>query len=176
MLRYVIGLGSNLGDRLARLRAGVQGCAENGTIVAVSTLFETDPVGGPKQGPYLNAALRLDSELSPETLLDALLAVERRQGRERRVRWGPRTLDLDLLWSPGLQRSVAPSLPHPRLAERGFALIPLLEVAPDARDPGSGRPYAELLPGQPLEGLRRVPAPTPWCPDFPHEIEVFQGL
>jgi 2-amino-4-hydroxy-6-hydroxymethyldihydropteridine diphosphokinase len=174
---FVVGLGSNLGQRLDHLRAGARSSAHLGRITAVSTVFESDPVGGPVQGPYLNAAFRLESDLTPEELLSALLGIERTQGRERRERWGPRTLDLDVLWAPGLVRSSpAPVLPHPRLTDRPFALVPLLEVAPEARDPHSDRRYDEWLSGLSLGGLRRLARQDPWCPEFPREIRRFQAL
>ncbi len=171
----MIGLGSNLGDRWAQLRAGVRGVAEFGTVVAVSTDLETDAVGGPPQGPFLNAALRLSTNLGLEELLAALLGLERAAGRQRRVRWGPRTLDLDLLWA-GDRRSEEPHLqvPHPRLLERPFALIPLVEVAPEARDPRSGTTYLSVVETTPLGGLRRASGSGPWCHGFPSEIMTFR--
>lgn len=177
MITFVVGLGSNLGQRLEYLRAGVRSSARLGRITAVSTVFESDPVGGPVQGTYLNAAFRLESDLTPEEFLGALLGIERTQKRERRERWGPRTLDLDVLWAPGLVRSgPAPVLPHPRLTDRAFALVPLLEVAPAARDPHSDRPYDQWLSGLSLGGLRRLPRQGPLCPEFPREIRRFQVL
>jgi 2-amino-4-hydroxy-6-hydroxymethyldihydropteridine diphosphokinase len=160
---YVIGLGSNLGDRAACLTRARERVAGLGTLVARSSLFESAAVGGPAQGPYLNAALRLSSELAPAELVAALLEIERQLGRIRRERWGPRTLDLDLLWAPGLVVETEElCLPHPRLSERTFALRPLLEVAPEASDPRSGEPYERAL-GR-LEGpeLVRVADADSW--------------
>ena len=137
MTRAYVGLGSNLGDREATIRAAV---AALPGVVAVSSLRETEPVGPVEQPPFLNGAVALETELSPRELLDVLLAVERELGRERRERWGPRTIDLDLLLygdrvvdEPGL------SLPHPRLHERRFALEPLAELDPELAVPGRGR-------------------------------------
>ncbi len=147
--RAYIGLGSNLGDRDAALRAAIAAleCAPGVRVAAVSGFFETKPVGGPAgQGDYLNAALGLDVVLAPRALLELLLAVEKGLGRTREIRFGPRTIDLDLLLydeecieEPGLE------VPHPRFRERLFVLEPLAEIAPGAIDPCSGRTIADLL-------------------------------
>ena len=135
-LAYV-GLGSNLGDREATILAAV--AALRG-VVAVSQLRETDPVGVTEQPAFLNGAVALETELSPRELLDSLLAVERELGRERRERWGPRTIDLDLLLY-GTETLEEPGLtvPHPHLHERRFALEPLAELDPELVVPGRGR-------------------------------------
>lgn len=145
-IRYVIGLGSNLGDRLALLRRAVIELAGVGPLARASRLYESDPWGGPEQGPFLNAAVALDSGLGPALLLERLLEIERKLGRERRERWGPRTIDLDLLWARGVTHS-APGLrvPHERLTERTFALGPLLEVEPDAEAPAGQEIYPLVL-------------------------------
>ncbi len=161
---YVIGLGANLGDRLPTLRSAVAALGHRGVVRAVSHLYETAAVG-PPQPAYLNAAVLLESTLDPADLLQELLLIERDHGRERRERWGPRTLDLDLLYSPGLVLS-SPSLmvPHPELTRRAFALAPLLDVAPDACEPGSGRRYAELLASLPGQEVRCLEERDAWCP------------
>jgi 2-amino-4-hydroxy-6-hydroxymethyldihydropteridine diphosphokinase len=140
-LAYV-GVGSNLGDREATIRAAVDALPG---VVAVSSLRETDPVGVTDQPAFLNGAVALETELSPRELLERLLAIERELGRERRERWGPRTIDLDLLLygaetvdEPGLR------VPHPRLHERRFALEPLAELDPELAVPGRGRVGALL--------------------------------
>jgi 2-amino-4-hydroxy-6-hydroxymethyldihydropteridine diphosphokinase len=140
--RAYVGVGSNLGDREETIRAAIAALPD---VVAVSELRETDPVGVTDQPPFLNGAVALDTALAPRELLEALLAVERQLGRERRERWGPRTIDLDLLLygceavdEPGL------TVPHPRLHERRFALEPLAELEPDLVVPGRGR-VADLL-------------------------------
>jgi 2-amino-4-hydroxy-6-hydroxymethyldihydropteridine diphosphokinase len=140
--RAYVGVGSNLGDREALVRAAVEALPG---VVAVSALRETDPVGEVEQPRFLNGAVALETELPPRELLDLLLAVERRLGRERRERWGPRTIDLDLLLygaetidEPGL------TVPHPRLHERRFALEPLAELDPQLAVPGRGS-VKELL-------------------------------
>lgn len=133
MTIYAIGLGSNLGDRLANLRAGLAGLRSLGEVSAVSAVYGTEPVGGPAQGPYLNAVAILETSLDPSRLLDELAAIEARSGRVREVRWGPRTLDLDILASDGPQVGTKRlQVPHPRVGEREFALRPLTEVWPEA--------------------------------------------
>lgn len=145
--RIVVGLGANLGDRLATLRQAAELLAASAGVEALgrSSIVETPPFGGPEQPDYLNAAVLLGYQGTPQQLLDTALGIEQRLGRRRpdAVRWGPRTIDIDLLWAeervvdlPGLR------IPHPRLAERPFALQPLLELCPDAVDLASGEPYA----------------------------------
>ncbi len=143
-LDCVLGLGSNLGDRVGHFREAVRQLRLHSEIAAISALYESAPLG-PPQPTYLNAAVRLKTRLSPFTLLQLQLSIERACGRERRERWGPRTLDLDLLFivrrkvrSPGLV------VPHPELTRRAFALLPLLDVMPDAADPTTGRSYADI--------------------------------
>lgn len=159
----VIGLGANLGDARATLAAAVRELDTAFAVLAVSALYATAPVG-PPQPAYLNAAVRLSFETPPRVLLGTLLALEARFGRVRRERHGPRTLDLDVLWIPDVTLD-EPGLtvPHPRLHERRFALVPLLDVAPDARDPRSGRPLAEALAALPDEGIEKVSEPD-WAP------------
>ncbi len=155
----VIGLGSNLGSRAAFLRAAVD-LLRNGTaleVVAVARVRCTEPVG-PPQPAYFNTAVRVRTVLDPEALLAVCLDVERRLGRVRAERWGPRTIDLDVLWIDGeIVDSPTLTVPHPALRARAFALAPLVELVPDARDPRDGTFLADalaLLP--PLEGATFV--------------------
>jgi 2-amino-4-hydroxy-6-hydroxymethyldihydropteridine diphosphokinase len=135
----------------------VHAIARLGALRAISSLYQTAPVGGPEQPDFLNAAVRLAYEGAPQPLLDALLAIERSFGRERRGRWGPRVLDLDLLWIDGVKLMTATlEVPHPRLAERTFALDPLLDVCPAATDPHTGRPYRSLRVLLSDDGIQRV--------------------
>jgi 2-amino-4-hydroxy-6-hydroxymethyldihydropteridine diphosphokinase len=130
-LAYV-GLGSNLGDRVGWLRVGVEGLSRTtpARLVAVSPIFETDPVGGPEQDDYLNAVLALEWTRTPAELLERLLEIERETGRVRRERHGPRTLDLDLLlFGDEVIEQKALVVPHPRMAQRGFVLEPLRRLA-----------------------------------------------
>jgi 2-amino-4-hydroxy-6-hydroxymethyldihydropteridine diphosphokinase len=134
VVRAAVALGSNVGDRLSHLRAGVEGIRRAGAVQAVSPLFETEPVGGPEQGRYLNAVVVIDTALGPEELLSLLLEVEREQGRVRDVRWGPRTLDLDIVAMEGVTVDADDlHVPHRRAHERGFVAVPLARVWPDAR-------------------------------------------
>ncbi|NNL66186.1 MAG: 2-amino-4-hydroxy-6-hydroxymethyldihydropteridine diphosphokinase, partial [Myxococcales bacterium] len=146
-----VSLGSNLGDRAAHLRDAARSLAATPgvTVLARSRVYETDPVGPPPQGPYLNAVLKLRTTLTPAELLSRLLAVEQEHGRERGAERNlARSLDLDLLDYDGRvvasEREPALELPHPRLHERGFVLEPLAELAGDRRHPGLDVPYATL--------------------------------
>jgi 2-amino-4-hydroxy-6-hydroxymethyldihydropteridine diphosphokinase len=142
--RSVVGLGANLGDRLGAMQTAVREIERAGHFVdIVSRVYATAPVGGPPQGEFLNAAVLILHDGPATDLMDTLLEVERGLGRVRGPRWGPRTIDLDLLWIEGLLVE-APTLtvPHPHLRERAFAVAPLLDVVPDARDPRTGERYA----------------------------------
>ena len=148
-----VGIGTNLGDRAAHVAQALQALAAEPAIefVKASSLYETAPVGKTDQPDFLNAVAALRTSLPPRALLDALLHIENRMGRVRNLRWGPRVIDLDLLLygdaqiqTPGL------TIPHPRLRERAFVLIPLAEIAPDLRLPGDGkriRDFGEILSG-----------------------------
>ena len=161
--RIVIGLGSNLGDRQATLAAAVDQLRAHRDLHVLrrSPLYETPPAGGPPQGDYLNGAVLIVTAQPARGILDWMLAIERSLGRERPdpVRWGPRTIDLDLLWIEGEAVS-EPGLdvPHPRLAERTFALRPLLDLAPDAVDFRTGQELA-ALPAASLPIARFADAP-----------------
>lgn len=129
-MRAFVALGSNLGDRWAQLRAGVAGLPD---VVAVSGVYETDPVGGPAgQAPYLNAVVELRTGLGARELLEVGRRLEEAAGRARAERWGPRTLDVDVLVVGDLTVDEADLVvPHPRMWERPFVLIPLHDLAPD---------------------------------------------
>lgn len=127
--RAFLGLGSNLGDRLGYLRAAVAALPD---VVAVSPVYETTPVGGPEQGPYLNCVVELHTSAGARQLLRSAQACESAAGRVREERWGPRTLDVDVLWIDGETVDEADlTVPHPRMFERAFVLVPLRDVAPD---------------------------------------------
>jgi 2-amino-4-hydroxy-6-hydroxymethyldihydropteridine diphosphokinase len=143
----VLGLGSNLGDREAAIAGALARLAGRGFHAErVSSLYETEPVGGPPQGPFLNAVAAGTCALGPEGLLAACLAVEQELGRVRGEPNGPRTIDVDILLMGDLVRDApAPVVPHPRLSERRFVLEPLAEILPGLLHPRLGRSMAELL-------------------------------
>lgn len=130
MARAFLGLGSNMGEREAYLRDAV---AATPDVVAVSGLYETDPIGGPDQEPFLNIVVELDTELEARDLLEVCRRLERAADRVRVLRWGPRTLDVDVLWVDGETVDDPPTLivPHPRMRDRAFVMVPLAELAPD---------------------------------------------
>ena len=149
MTTVYLGLGSNLGDRRRNLEAALEALRAHPQIAvsAVSSFLETDPVGGPPgQGKFLNAAAGIETDLSPETLLEELKRVERALGRTPGPRWGPREIDLDiLLYSDTILETGTLVIPHPRMRERRFVLAPLAEIAPTARDPVTGLSVRDLL-------------------------------
>ena len=153
----VLALGSNLGDRGEILQGGVDAIAglPEVCLIAVSPVYETVPVGGPPQPDYLNAVVLAETTLPPLELLDQLHEVEAAFARVRVVRWGPRTLDIDIITMAG-EHSDDPelTLPHPRAHERAFVLAPWHDVDPDAQLPGYG-PVADLLAGIDATGIRR---------------------
>lgn len=157
MITVTLGLGANLGDRLANLQRAVDLLAERGVrAVATSRVWETDPVGGPEgQSAYLNLVVRAETDLEPQQVLDAAHEVEAALGRVRTERWGPRTIDIDVLLAGALTSDdPALTIPHPRMTERAFVVLPLLDidddpVLPDGRrvldlpvPAGGARPYA----------------------------------
>ena len=148
MTRVAIALGSNIGDREGSLRAAIAALAPFIRHLRVSTFHETAPVGVGSQPTFLNAAAVGETSLTPRALLDTLLAVEQSLGRERPFPGAPRTLDLDLILYDGAVLDVPElTVPHPRFRERRFVLEPLAEIAPDWRDPVTGRTVEELLRG-----------------------------
>ena len=157
MVAYLL-LGSNLGDRAALLHAAQAYLAATaGEVVAASALYETAAWGREDQPAFLNQALALRTALSAEQLLERCLAAERQAGRERLEHWGSRTLDVDILfYGPAIIDQPTLAVPHPRLAGRRFALVPLAEIAPQLRHPQLGLSVAELL--------ARCPDPLPVRP------------
>lgn len=145
MPRVAISLGSNLGDRLANLRFGVERISRSFSLTSISSLYLTAPMGGPAQADYLNAVALIDSDQPPLEILSQLHGIEAAAGRVREERFGPRTLDLDLVAMEGVTRAGADlELPHPRSHQRRFVVEPLTEVWPEA--PLSGGPASTLLP------------------------------
>lgn len=155
-----IALGSNLGDRAGHLRFAIEeiGGLRGTRLLAASEFLETEPVGGPAQPAYLNAAASIETELEPRALLEALLGIEERRGRVRAEgeRWGPRTLDLDLVLYGGLiVDEPGLTVPHPRMHERRFVLGPLAQIAPGAVIPTLNITVAERLRALDLMGASR---------------------
>ena len=147
--RVFLSLGSNVGDRSAHLAQAVDSLPD---VVAVSPTYETDPVGGPEQGAYLNLVVELATAIEPRDLLAICHRLEANAERVREERWGPRTLDLDIIWIDGVELDTERlTIPHPRWKERRFVLAPLRDLAPDLVDErdlqlaeGSVRPIGEL--------------------------------
>ncbi|WP_433944886.1 2-amino-4-hydroxy-6-hydroxymethyldihydropteridine diphosphokinase [Paenibacillus sp. SN-8-1] len=129
-----IALGANLGEREATLLEAINRLNQHPliTVLRCSSLYETDPVGYVDQPNFINMALALRTTLEPEELLSAMLQIELELGRERHIHWGPRTVDLDLLWMEGRTLDTPQlTLPHPRMQERAFVLVPLSEIVPE---------------------------------------------
>ena len=159
MERVYIGLGSNLATPIEQLRSALATLAAlpHTDLIAQSSFYSSDPLGPADQPRYVNAVAALDTELSPLALLDALQTIELEQGRTRKAeRWGPRTLDLDiLLFGERLLDEPRLTVPHYHMHARAFVLYPLAEIAPDLKLP-DGRALAELLGACPYAGLERL--------------------
>lgn len=152
-----VGLGANLGDPPRQIERALTALAEDPELrlLARSSLYRSPPLGPTAQPDFCNAVCALATALPPQTLLEKLLLLEREAGRERRERWGPRLLDLDLLHVEGIVlRQPGLTLPHPGLAERGFVLVPLAEIAPELVIPGLGK-VADRAAAVAWPGLRR---------------------
>lgn len=144
--RVFLSLGSNLGDRAQQLREAVYALRTLGQITALSSVYETEPVGELNQPAFLNAIVEIKTALEPLELLNAVKAIENALGRTPRQPWGPREIDIDIILHGG-HRFAAPALtlPHPEFRNRRFVLAPLAEIAPDLTDPVSGTRIADLL-------------------------------
>jgi 2-amino-4-hydroxy-6-hydroxymethyldihydropteridine diphosphokinase len=141
-----IGIGSNVGDKKANCLKGIELLAEAGRVVRVSSLYYTEPVGFKEQEDFINAVVGLETDFPPADLLSICHSIENRLGRIRTLRWGPRTLDLDiLLYGELVMDQPDLVIPHPMMSARKFVLIPLAEIAPHAVHPGLNKSAAQLL-------------------------------
>lgn len=163
-----VALGANLGDRMTYLREAVEQLAAHPCIrvVCCSQVIETPPMGPQDQGPYLNAVVVLESTLPPDGLLVLCQQIEKAGKRQRTVRWGPRTIDLDLIDVGGVVMNTPTlRLPHPELRARAFVLIPLGDVAPDWKHPETGESIESLVRAiNRRETVRVVAEAGSWCP------------
>lgn len=156
-----LGLGSNLGDREARLSLAVNWLRDKvGVMVQVSSLYETPPWGNLDQPAFLNQVIQIQCDAGPTELLSKIMNLESELGRVRAVHWGPRVIDVDILaFGQEVVASQRLTLPHPHLAQRAFVLVPWAEIAPDFPVPGIGKSVAELLerlPKEDVEAVRRL--------------------
>ncbi|TMG02090.1 MAG: 2-amino-4-hydroxy-6-hydroxymethyldihydropteridine diphosphokinase [Chloroflexi bacterium] len=159
MATAYIGLGANTGNREANLRMALSGLTRMARVEAVSSLYETAPVGSEEEQPaFYNAVCLIETGLEPESLLRFLKTLEHEIGRRPGAeRWGPRPIDLDiLLYEDRILQGDELEVPHPRLAERAFVLVPLAELAPDAREPRRNESVAKLAQAVDTRGVRRV--------------------
>lgn len=160
-----IALGSNMGDRRNNLVKSLDLLfTEPGIkLLACSSIYETEPVGGPDQGPFLNACLAVKTDLPPVKLLKHMLSVEDKMKRVRQQRWGPRIIDLDLLvYADLVMDTPFLQLPHPRLTERDFVLIPLAEIAPDLIIPGKNKSTGQFLAERNTNNMVNLFCPSDW--------------
>ena len=145
-----IGLGSNMGDKVANLKKAVLelGKVPGNKVLAVSSFYKTEPVGGVEQDWFVNAAAEIETSLTPRELLNKLLYIEKNLGRVRDEKWGPRVIDLDiLLYDDLVMNEEGLSIPHPYLHERGFVLVPLAEIALKVIHPKFKKSISELMRG-----------------------------
>jgi 2-amino-4-hydroxy-6-hydroxymethyldihydropteridine diphosphokinase len=152
-----LALGSNLGDRLANLRAAVAALAPEVRVLAESSVYETPPWGYTDQPAFLNMALQAETDLEPLALLRHLKSLETRLGREAGFRYGPRVIDLDILfYDDRIVNEEGLTIPHPRLHERAFVLVPLVEIAPELVHPVRGKTLTEMLGEVDVKGIEKL--------------------
>jgi len=141
-----IGVGSNVGDREANCRKAFELLADTGRVISVSSMYRTEPVGYKEQEDFINAVVSIETDLSARELLDACRAIEGRLGRKRTLRWGPRTIDLDiLLYGDQIMNQPHLVIPHPLMTTRKFVLVPLVEIAPEVMHPVLHKTAEQLL-------------------------------
>jgi 2-amino-4-hydroxy-6-hydroxymethyldihydropteridine diphosphokinase len=155
MPQVYLALGTNLGDRRANLRAAVEALAPAVRVMDASGIYETPAWGYEDQPPFLNMALKADTDLAPEALLAYLKKLESELGRTPSFHWGPRLIDIDILFYDGIMLDTPPlTIPHPRLHERAFVLVPLADIAPDLLHPKTGKTVQQMLEGFDRSGIR----------------------
>lgn len=158
MIAY-IAIGSNLGDRAANVRKAVLRAADEvkATLVSMSSLYETEPWGIKEQGAFVNAVMGVEIAISPAELLAHLKSVEAGMGREKAERWGPRVIDLDIIFYGGLvMDEKGLTIPHPGAHERAFVMVPLAEIAPDFIHPVIGKSVADIAKSLDSSGVRKM--------------------
>ena len=154
-----LGLGTNVGERGVNLRTALDHLNQLFTITAVSSIYETDPVGYADQPRFWNIVVRAHTSLEANELLGRLIAIEKHMGRERSFRNAPRVIDIDvLLFGDAVINEPGLELPHPRMTERAFVLAPLVEIAPNLADPLTGKPYRDMLRAGEFERVERIGA------------------
>jgi len=154
-----IALGANLGKRIENLRAAIDALTPEISLLAKSHVYETPPWGYEEQPAFLNMVIKAETSLEPEALLNYLKQIEAEQGREKSVRWGPRLIDLDILFYDDLVVDTPPLvIPHPRLHERGFVLVPLADVAPNLQHPVLEKTVFQLLAQLDTSGIQHFKA------------------
>jgi 2-amino-4-hydroxy-6-hydroxymethyldihydropteridine diphosphokinase len=160
-----LGLGSNVGDRRAHLAAALHGLRKIAVVEAVSSVYQSEPVGHRQQPEFWNLVTRIRTDLTPAALLRAVKAIEAEVGRTPTFPNGPREIDIDLLLYDDVVLEGDPAVPHPRMIARAFVLTPLVELDAEARDPRSGTPYAEQLRAGGLERIERLFAGVELLPE-----------
>jgi GTP cyclohydrolase IV len=159
MAEVYLGLGANLGNRITNLSRAIQSIADQATIGPVSSVYETEPVGYTEQPLFLNAVISISTDISPEQLLQSIKVIEHSMGRTPDFRNAPRPVDIDILfYADRVLHSEQLTVPHPRLIERAFVLVPLAEIAPGLRHPENGKTMQELL-----EDLGTIKGVTTWA-------------
>lgn len=154
-----LALGTNLGDRRANLRAALRALPPPVRVLDRSAVYETPPWGLTDQPSFLNQVVRVETDLEPEALLAYLKGIERKLGRRKTARYGPRTIDLDILfYDDRVIETTDLVIPHPRLEERAFVLVPLADLTRELRHPVHGRTVEEMLQAVDTEGIERIPA------------------
>lgn len=154
-----IAIGSNLGDRVDNVKKAVLRAAdeENATLVFMSSFYETEPWGMKEQPAFINAVMGVETELAPAALLAHLKSVEAGLGRQKAERWGPRVIDLDIIFYGGLvMDEKGLTIPHPSAHERAFVMVPLAEIAPDLIHPVLGKSAAEIAGGLDKSGIKKL--------------------